>query len=52
LKNTALINSVSYCVFNIIPAIAFAAYICLGNVLDLPMALTAISYFDRLIWGV
>ena len=35
-----------------IPAIAFSAYIGLGNVLDLPMALTAISYFERLIWGV
>lgn len=35
-----------------IPAIAFSAFIGLGNTLDLAMALTAIAYFERLIWGV
>ena len=51
-RNDALINSIGNFIFNVIPAISFSAFIGAGNVLDLAMALTAIDYFSRLMWGI
>jgi len=34
------------------PAVSFSAFIWAGNTLDLAMALTAIDYFSRLMWGI
>jgi len=47
-----LINSIGSLIFNIIPALSFSAFIGAGNTLDLAMALTAIDYFSRLMWGI
>ena len=49
LNSFAVISSLTNLIFDFIPAIAFSAYIGLGNVLDLPMALTAMQYFEKLI---
>lgn len=52
LRNNAVINSIGNFIVNVIPAISFSAFIGSGNVLDLAMALTAIDYFGRLMWGI
>ena len=52
LNSFAVISSLTNLIFDFIPAIAFCAYVGLGNVLDLPMALTAMQYFEKLIWGI
>lgn len=45
-------KSVGEMIFNVLPAISFSAFIGAGNVLDLAMALTAIDFFGRLVWGI